>query len=62
MNGLELWLTTFQKKLTALLMPEFRPVACICTKFSLLLKIIDERLDHTTEDYELIDDAQEGFR
>ena len=43
-------------------MPEFRPVACICTKFSLLLKIIDERLDHTTEDYELIDDAQEGFR
>ena len=50
------------KKLSALLMPEFRPVACICTKFSLLLKIIDQRLDRATEDYVLNDDTQEGFR
>ena len=27
-----------------------------------VLKIIDIRLDHVTEDYGLIDDAQEGFR
>ena len=28
----------------------------------IFLKIIDIRLDHVTEDYGLIDDAQEGFR
>ncbi len=28
----------------------------------IFLKIIDIRLDHLTEDYGLIDDAQEGFR
>ena len=50
------------KKLSALLMSEFRPVACICTKFSLLLSIVAERMDHATEDYGLIDDTQEGFR
>jgi hypothetical protein len=43
-------------------MTEFRPVACICTKFSLLLSIVDGRMDRTTEDYGLIDDTQEGFR
>ena len=50
------------KNLSALLMPEFRPVACICTKFVLVLSITDKRMDHTTEDYKLIEDAQEGFR
>ena len=44
------------------LMSEFRPVACICTKFSLLLSIVTERLDCATEDYGLLDDTQEGFR
>jgi hypothetical protein len=51
-----------QKKLSALLIPEFRPVASICSKFMISLKIIDILLDHLTEDYGLIDDAQEGFR
>jgi hypothetical protein len=50
------------KKLSALLITEFRPVASICSKFMIFLKIIDIRLDHLTEDYGLIDDAQEGFR
>ncbi len=50
------------KKLSALLITEFRPVASICTKFMIFLKVIDIRLDHVTEDYGLIDDAQEGFR
>jgi len=50
------------KKLSALLMTEFRPVACICAKYSILLKVLDERLDQVAEEYELYDDAQEGFR
>ena len=50
------------KKLSALLISEFRPVASISTKFMIFLKIIDIQLDHVTEDYGHIDDAQEGFR
>jgi hypothetical protein len=50
------------KQLSALQMPEFRPVACLCTKYVLFLSIVDERMDHTTEDYQLNDDTQEGFR
>ncbi len=50
------------KKLSALLMTEFRPVACICTKYSLLLSIVAERTSHVAEDWGLLDDAQEGFR
>jgi hypothetical protein len=42
-------------------MSEFRPVACIGTKFSLLLSIVAERMDRAAEDYGLLDDAQEGF-
>ena len=49
------------KKPSALLMSEFRPVACICTKFALLLSIVTERLDRVSEDYRLLDDTQEGF-
>lgn len=48
------------KKLSALLMSEFRPVACICAKFSLLLSIVAERMDRVSEDYGLLDDTQEG--
>jgi hypothetical protein len=50
------------KKLLALLMSDFRPVACICTKFSLLLSTVDQRIDHATEDHGLVEDTQEGFR
>ncbi len=50
------------KKLSALLMSDFRPIGCICTKYSLLLSIVDQRLNHVTEDYGLVDDTQEGFR
>ncbi len=38
-------------------------MACICTKFSVLLAIVDKRLDHATEDHGLVDDdTQEVFR
>ena len=50
------------KKLSALLMSEFRLVACICTKFSLFLSIVAERMDHAAEYFGLVDDTQEGFR
>ncbi len=50
------------KKLSALLMTEFRPVACVCMKYSLLLSIVAERMSHAAEDWGLLDDAQEGFR
>jgi hypothetical protein len=52
------------KKLSTLLVSDFRQVACICTKFSLLLSIVDKRLDHATEDHGLqaVDDTKEGFR
>jgi hypothetical protein len=43
-------------------MSDFRPIGCICTKYSLLLSIVDQRLNHVTEDYGLVDDTQEGFR
>ncbi len=49
------------KKLSALLIIEFRPVASICMKFMLFLQKIDILLDHLTEDYGLIDDEQEDF-
>jgi hypothetical protein len=42
-------------------MPDFRPLGCICTKYCLLLSIVDQRLNHVTEDYGLVDDTQEGF-
>ena len=50
------------KKRSALLMTDFRPIACICTKYSLLLSIVADRTSHAAEDYNLLDDAQEGFR
>jgi hypothetical protein len=50
------------KKLSALLMSDFRPIGCICTKYSLLLFIVDQRLNDVTEDYGLVNDKQEGFR
>jgi hypothetical protein len=50
------------RKLSALLVSDFRPIGCIYTKYSLLLSIVDQRLNHTMEDYGLVDDTQEGFR
>ncbi len=41
---------------------EFRLNASICSKYVIFLKIITVRLDYVTEDYGLLDDAQEGFR
>jgi hypothetical protein len=39
------------KNISALLMPEFRPIACICTKFVYVLSINAQRLNHSIEDY-----------
>jgi hypothetical protein len=50
---------TFQR--SCLRSTEFRPVASICSKFMIFLKIIDILLDHLTEDYGLIDDAMRVF-
>jgi hypothetical protein len=55
------WLHPKKVVSSQLLMSEFLMVACICTIFSLLLKIVDERLDHAMEDYGLIDDTQKRF-
>ena len=38
------------KKRSALLMTDFRPIACICTKYSLLLSIVADRTSHAAED------------
>jgi len=54
--------SSIPKQLAALLVTEFRPIACICAKFSILLKILDVRLNHAVKDNGIIDDAQEGFR
>jgi hypothetical protein len=50
------------KKLAALISTEFRPVASNCSKSIITLDIINQRFTQTAEDYELQDDAQEGFR
>ena len=50
------------KKLAALMTSDFRPVASICAKFVITLDIINTRFTHATEDYQLLDDTQEGFR
>ncbi len=47
------------KNLSALLMLEFRPIACICTKFVYVLSFQTQRL--TVED-SMIDDSQKAFR
>jgi hypothetical protein len=49
------------KKLSALLMSDFRPIGCICTKHSLLLSIVDQRLNPRTEDQRL-NPRTEGVR
>ena len=54
--------SSLAKKLAALLVTDSRPVAMLCSKFSLLQKIIDELLGQVLEDYGLLDDAQEAFR
>jgi hypothetical protein len=50
------------KKLSAIWINEFRPIASICSKYMIFLKIITVRLNHATEDYGLLDDAQEGLQ
>ena len=42
--------SSIPKQQAALLVTEFRPIACICAKYSILLKILDVRLNHTIED------------
>ena len=54
--------SSLAKKLPALLVTDYRPLALLCSKFSLYLKIMDVNLDHATEDYGLLDEAQEAFR
>ena len=49
------------KKRGALKIGDFRPVACICTKFILLLKIIDKSLDQAIDDWGVLDEAQESL-
>ena len=54
--------SSIPKQQAALLVTEFRPIACICAKYSILLKTLDVRLNHTIEENCIIDDAQEAFR
>ncbi len=54
--------SSLAKKLAAPLVTDYRPIAMLCSKFSLFLTIMDEQLDHATEDYGLLDEAQEAFR
>ncbi len=49
-------------KLAALLVTDSRPIAVLCSTFSLLLKILAVHLDHATEDHGLLDNTQEAFR
>jgi hypothetical protein len=50
------------KNLSALQGPEFRPIACICTKCVFVLSINSQRMNQTAEDLQLVYDAQEAFR
>ena len=47
---------------TALWMTDQRPIAGECTKFIISTTILNDRLNRAVEDYQLLDDAQEGFR
>ena len=47
---------------TALWMTDQRPIAAECTKFIISTTILNDRLNRAVEDYQLLDDAQEGFR
>jgi hypothetical protein len=53
--------TVCPQNLSTLLMLEFRPIECICTKFVYVLSVQTQRLTRTMEDYKLVDDAQEAF-
>jgi hypothetical protein len=46
------------KNLSALQVPELRPIACVCTKYVFVLSITAQRLNQTTENFQLVDDAQ----
>ena len=47
---------------TALWMTDQRPIAGECTKFIISTTILNDRLNRAVEDYQLLDDAQKGFR
>jgi len=47
---------------TALWMSEQRPIAGECTKFLIFTTVLTCSLNRVVEDYQLLDDAQEGFR
>jgi hypothetical protein len=53
--------TSLTKKLADILVTDSLPVALLCSKFSLFLKIMEVNLDHATEDYRLLNEAQEAF-
>lgn len=64
--GAHVWLREIAgyipEKLSAPLITAFHPFASIFTKFMIFHKIVDILLDHVSENYGLIDDAQEGSR
>ena len=43
-------------------MTEYRPVVRICSKFIIATTIFNDRLTQAVEEFNLLDDAQEGFR
>ncbi len=46
--------TSLAQKLEALLVTDSLPIALLCSKFSVFLKIMKVNLDHATEDYGLL--------
>ena len=50
------------KTIAALEITENRPIVRLCAKLLVFLKFLSKNLYRVTEDYKLVDDAQEGFR
>ena len=46
----------------ALMMTDERPIACECSKCIIATTIYNDRLSRVMEDFQLLDDAREGFR
>jgi ribonuclease HI len=46
----------------AIMMTDERPIACECSKYIIATTIYNDRLSRVMEDFQLLDDAQEGFR
>ena len=47
---------------TAFFMTDERPIACLCSKYIIATSIYNDLLTRAVEDFQLLDDAQEGFR